>query len=57
MSSGRARRAARRNASSDLGQRVLVAVPAIVVALVLIHFGDWALLARKVLEEYAEGAE
>jgi phosphatidate cytidylyltransferase len=41
MGSSRGRRAARRNSSSDLAARVLVAVPAIAFALFIVISGDW----------------
>ncbi len=45
----RAGRARRRNTGSDLGARVLTALPAIALALVLVGFGGWVFVAGLVL--------
>jgi phosphatidate cytidylyltransferase len=45
MSTGRARQAARKNSRSDLGARVLVAIPAIAVAIALVAAGGWVFAA------------
>jgi phosphatidate cytidylyltransferase len=45
----RAGRARRRNTGSDLGARVLAALPAIALALVLVGFGGWVFVAGLVL--------
>jgi phosphatidate cytidylyltransferase len=45
----RAGRAQRRNARSDLGARILAAVPAIALALVLVGFGGWLFVAGLVV--------
>jgi phosphatidate cytidylyltransferase len=45
MSTGRARQAARRNTRSDLGARVLVAIPAIAIAIALVAAGGWVFAA------------
>jgi phosphatidate cytidylyltransferase len=41
MAASRARRSARRNAASDLGARVWIAIPAIVYAIVIVWQGGW----------------
>jgi phosphatidate cytidylyltransferase len=53
VSSGRARTSQRRNQRSDLGARVLVAVPALTVALVLVYLGDWFFAAAMVALAWA----
>jgi phosphatidate cytidylyltransferase len=45
----RAGRARRRNTRSDLGARILAAIPAIVVALVLVGLGNWVFVAGLVV--------
>jgi phosphatidate cytidylyltransferase len=45
VSTGRARAAARRNSGSDLGARVLVAIPAIAIAIALVAAGGWVFAA------------
>lgn len=45
----RARRAGRRNSRSDLGARVVAAVPAIIFAIAIVALGGWAFAAGMIL--------
>ena len=49
MGASRARRSARRNAASDLGARVWIAIPAIVYAIVIVWQGGWIFAAGVLL--------